>query len=177
MNAMDVLARISAAQNSEVWKGTIQSQHNYRGDATVVVAAAELPSLVDFIVADEQLQLNVLLDITAADYLPRDPRFEVVYHFLNYETSLRLRIKVQLNEGQAVPSMTSRFKGANWMEREVWDLYGIAFADHPDLRRILLYPEFAGHPLRKDYEKEHQQPRVELRPYRHWKEAPPEGVR
>lgn len=151
--------------------------HDWRGDVTIVVAPESLPAVATFVADDPELGMDVLVDCTAVDLLPKTPRFEVVYHFLNYETSLRLRVKVALSEAKpVVPTLSGAFKSANWMEREVYDLYGILFEGHPDLRRILLYPEFEGHPLRKDYAKEHEQPRVELRSHRHWKEPPPEGV-
>ena len=156
--------------------GHIAGSHAHRGDATIIVAAADLIRCIEFLRDDARLRLDVLVDVTAADYQPRNPRFEVVYHLLNYDTSARLRLKVQVNDGETVPSLFHHYMSANWMEREVWDMCGIGFAGHPDLRRILLYPEFQGHPLRKDYAKEAQQPRLPLRDHRPWKQPPPEGV-
>ena len=177
-------ARFTTGQSAEVLAylaqsgiaSRIQSSHNLHGDATIVVAAADLIPCMEAVRDDARLHLDVLIDLTAVDYLPRNPRFEVVYHLLNFDTSCRLRIKVPLNEGETVPSLFHHYLSANWMEREVWDLYGIAFSGHPDLRRILLYPEFQGHPLRKDYAKDAQQPRLPLRDHRPWKQPPPEGV-
>lgn len=106
---------------------------------------------------------EILLDITAVDYLgKREKRFEVVYLLLSLTKKLRLRIKVKLDQGEKVSTLSFLWKNANWLEREVYDMFGIEFEGHPDLRRILLYPEFKGHPLRKDYPLKKSQPRIEL---------------
>ncbi len=147
----------------------VQDSHCYKGDATVYVA---VESFLDFVVqlkSDKALQLNTLIDLTAVDLQPTVPRFEVVYHLVNLHNNARLRIKLRVDEGQNVPSLFHEYLIANWMEREVWDMYGIGFDGHPDLRRILLYPEFEGHPLRKDYQKEHEQPRLTLVDHRPWR--------
>jgi NADH-quinone oxidoreductase subunit C len=95
------------------------------------------------------------------DYLGETPRFEMVYHLYSLAKNHRLRIKARVaEEAPEVESLCALWASANWMEREVWDLYGLRFPGHPDLRRILLYEEFDGHPLRKDYPKERRQPRV-----------------
>ena len=107
------------------------------------------------------LEFEMLTDLTAVDYLPRTPRFEVVYHLFSPARGQRVRVKAPVPEEEAsIASAVDLFPSANWMEREVWDLYGIRFEGHPDLRRILLYEEFQGHPLRKDYPKERRQPLV-----------------
>jgi len=99
--------------------------------------------------------------VCAVDYLPRVPRFEVVYHLYSVKKNHRVRVKVLVDgKSPSVPSLVGLWASADWMEREVWDLYGIRFDGHPDLRRILLYDEFEGHPLRKDYPKERRQPLV-----------------
>ena len=110
----------------------------------------------------EELSFGYLSDITAVDYWRRrEPRFEVVYQILSLETRSRLRVRVPVPENDpTVDSLTPLWRGANFLEREVWDLYGVRFSDHPDLRRILLYDEFQGHPLRKDYPVNLCQPRV-----------------
>jgi NADH-quinone oxidoreductase subunit C len=92
-----------------------------------------------------------LVDITAVDYPSRIQRFEVVYHLLSHHENNRLRVKIDIEEGDTVPSITPVFSAANWYEREIWDLFGISFAEHPDLRRILTDYSFSGHPLRKDF--------------------------
>jgi NADH-quinone oxidoreductase subunit C len=99
----------------------------------------------------ETLQFSQLMDVCGVDYLGRDLRFEVVYNLLSLSHNIRLRIKVEVEEGVPVPSVTSVYSSAGWWEREVFDLYGIPFDDHPDLRRILTDYGFEGHPLRKDF--------------------------
>lgn len=136
---------------------TFQTQ----GDAVAVVAPGALREVMQFLSTDARLLFNVLLDVTAVDYLGREPRFEVVYHLLSLSHNLRLRIKVDVpGEKPALESMTGLWESANWLEREVWDMFGIEFLGHPNLERILLYPEFQGHPLRKDYPIRKRQPLV-----------------
>jgi NADH-quinone oxidoreductase subunit C len=108
------------------------------------------------------LRFNFLSDVTAVDYWKqKEPRFEVVYHLYSLDRGHRLRLRVPVPENDpTVESLTPLWKGANFLEREVWDLFGIRFIGHPDLRRILLYDEFQGHPLRKDYPVNLWQPRV-----------------
>ena len=114
----------------------------------------------------DELSFELLSDITAVDYWQKqEPRFEVVYQIASLKNRQRLRLRVAVPENDAtVDSLTPLWRGANFLEREVWDLYGIRFTDHPDLRRILLYDEFQGHPLRKDYPVNLCQPRVPERP-------------
>ena len=109
-----------------------------------------------------ELDFDFLSDITAVDYWQRkEPRFEVVYQILSRARRVRLRIRVPVPESDpSIESLTPIWRGANFMEREVWDLFGIRFIEHPDLRRVLLYEEFCGHPLRKDYPVNLVQPRV-----------------
>jgi len=97
------------------------------------------------------LDFEVLIEVTAADYLPRQPRFEVVYHLLSVRNRQRLRVKVRVDDGEAVPTIQGVWKGAGWPEREVWDMFGIVFDGHPDLRRLLTPEDWEGHPARKDY--------------------------
>ncbi len=132
-----------------------------QGDAMAVVRAEWLFKVMEFLKREARLNFNVLVDITAVDHMGREPRFEVVYHLLSLPNNQRLRIKVPVAEGQpAVSSICSLWASANWLEREVWDMFGIRFSGHPDLRRILLYEEFQGHPLRKDYPIRKRQPRI-----------------
>ena len=99
-----------------------------------------------------ELRFALLVDVTAVDYWPRDPRFEVVYTLASLENRLRLRLKVPLDGASAaVPTVSGIWPAANWLEREVWDLFGIAFDGHPDPRRLLMPEDWDGHPLRKDY--------------------------
>ncbi|MGH7817395.1 MAG: NADH-quinone oxidoreductase subunit C [Candidatus Binatia bacterium] len=131
-----------------------------QGDDIVILDRAGLRE--SFRLLKEQLNLDFLSDITAVDYWQKkEPRFEVVYQILSLKARSRLRVRVPVPENDpVVDSLTALWRGANFLEREVWDLYGIRFTDHPDLRRILLYDEFQGHPLRKDYPVNLCQPRV-----------------
>ena len=97
------------------------------------------------------LAFNVLVEVTAADYLPRSPRFEVVYHLLSVSNRARLRVKVRLEAGESVPTVQYVWRSAGWPEREVYDMFGIIVDGHPDLRRILMPEDWEGHPARKDY--------------------------
>ena len=100
---------------------------------------------------DPRLSFSQLSDLLGADYLDRPERFEVVYNLLSMSRNQRCRVKIAAAQGDAVPSVTSIYPCANWLEREVWDMYGVFFSDHPDLRRILTDYGFEGHPLRKDF--------------------------
>jgi NADH-quinone oxidoreductase subunit C len=150
-----VLRRLLDAQPEAV-----VSTHAYLGDATAVVREFHLLDTMRFLRSDPALAFDMLSDVCAVDYLPRVPRFEVVYHLYSVAKNHRLRVKTPVDENTSAPSVVELWPSANWMEREVFDLYGIRFAGHPDLRRILLYDEFEGHPLRKDYPKERRQPLV-----------------
>lgn len=106
----------------------------------------------------------LLLDLTCVDYLGEEPRFEMVYHLLSLNTNRRLRVKARVSEKDSrIASLTPLWKNANWLEREVYDLFGIVFIGHPDLRRIFMYDGFEGHPLRKDYPLRLRQPRIKFR--------------
>ena len=99
----------------------------------------------------DSLNFEVLTEVTCADYLPRAPRYEVVYHLLSVSKRLRLRLKVRVTADGTVPTVQGVYPGAGWLEREVWDMFGIVFDGHPDLRRLLMPEEWEGHPQRKDY--------------------------
>jgi NADH-quinone oxidoreductase subunit C len=135
------------------------------GDLVVTVAPANLTKLLTSCKKSASTELNLLSDITAVDWMDlRDDRFEVVYQLLSISRLWRLTVKVPVSEGNPeVDSVVSLWAGASFLEREVWDMFGIRFAGHPDLRRILMYDEFIGHPLRKDYPVQGKQPRIPLR--------------
>jgi NADH-quinone oxidoreductase subunit C len=118
---------------------------------TIYVPADKLVPTCKVLQEHPQLRFNVLVEVTAADYLPRDPRFEVVYHLLSVPNKLRLRLKVRVGVNGSVPTVQSIWRGANWLEREVWDMFGIFFDGHGDLRRLLMPEDWEGHPARKDY--------------------------
>ena len=123
----------------------------YLGDTTMVVPTNAISKVMVFLRDAADLQFNQLIDITAVDYPDRLPRFEVVYMLLSMSNNARITVKLRVNDGEEIPSIIDVFKAANWMEREVWDMYGLKFANHPDLRRLLTDYEFEGHPLRKDF--------------------------
>ena len=119
--------------------------------ATVYVPASRLVDTCVALRETASLRFNVLAEVTAADYFPREPRFEVVYHLLSIPNRLRLRLKVRAMEAAAVPTVQSVWPSAGWLEREVWDMFGVVFDGHPDLRRLLMPDDWEGHPQRKDY--------------------------
>jgi NADH-quinone oxidoreductase subunit C len=131
------------------------------GDASAEVVPEALAKVMEFLRSDPRTLFDVLVDITAVDYPGRKFRFEVVYHLLSFSLHHRIRIKVLVQSDKpAVPTLCGLWGSANWLEREVWDMFGVEFAGHPNLTRILLYPEFEGHPLRKDYPVRRRQPLV-----------------
>ncbi len=115
------------------------------------VKSENILTLCQRIKQDPKLRFNFLSDICGVDFLPQTPRFEVVYHLYSIPFKYRLRLKCKLNEGDAIASVCSVWKTANWHEREAYDMFGIVFSGHPDLRRIYLWDEFEGFPLRKDF--------------------------
>ena len=119
--------------------------------ATIYVPAASLVETCRALRDTPSLRFNVLIEVTAADYLPREPRFEVVYHLLSIPNRLRLRVKVRVGTNGSLPTVQSIWRGAGWPEREVWDMFGIVFDNHGDLRRLLMPEDWDGHPARKDY--------------------------
>jgi NADH-quinone oxidoreductase subunit C len=120
-------------------------------ELAITTPRASLIKLMTFLRDDSNCQFKVLVDVTAVDFPERDERFEVVYNLLSVSINQRIRIKVTTDETTPVPSVTPVFSTAAWFEREVWDLYGVLFTDHPDLRRLLTDYGFQGHPLRKDF--------------------------
>jgi NADH-quinone oxidoreductase subunit C len=121
------------------------------GELTVQVAAGALPAFLEYLRSDPSCRFTTLVDITAVDWPEREKRFELVYHLLSMSLNARIRVKAALREDEIAPSITAVFPSANWYEREVFDMYGILFSGHPDLRRILTDYGFRGHPLRKDF--------------------------
>ena len=123
--------------------------------ATIYVPADKLVETCRALRDTPSLAFNAIIEITAADYLPHEPRYEVVYHLLSVSNRFRVRLKVRVAGSAAdegiVPTVQSIWPGAGWPEREVWDMFGIVFAGHPDLRRLLMPDDWEGHPARKDY--------------------------
>jgi NADH-quinone oxidoreductase subunit C len=120
-------------------------------ELTVTAKAEKIVDVVMFLRDNPECRFISFIDVTAVDNPARDPRFEVVYHFLSPFKNTRVRVKVPASETTLVPSITGLFPGADWFERETFDLYGVTFTGHPDLRRILTDYGFDGHPLRKDF--------------------------
>jgi NADH-quinone oxidoreductase subunit C len=129
----------------------ILSTKTFRNETTVFVRAPEIVRVCRHLKEDPDLRYDFLSDLTAVDRLRDHPRFEVVYHLYSLQFARRIRLKIQLEEGESALSVTSLWGTANWHEREVHDMFGIAFEGHPDLRRILMPEGWEGHPLRKDY--------------------------
>ena len=120
-------------------------------ELTVILSKSIILKVLSFLKDDKVCQFKQLIDLCGVDYPNRIDRFEIVYHLLSINLNQRIRIKLSVNDDDTVPSVVSLYEAANWYEREVWDLYGVIFTDHPDLRRILTDYGFEGHPLRKDF--------------------------
>jgi NADH-quinone oxidoreductase subunit C len=154
-------ANITINKLSGRFPESIIETHSYRGDDTAVVRKEDLLEICQFLRDDKELLYNFMMDLTAVDYLGREPRFEVVYHLYSLTFNRRFRIKTRVSESEcSVDSIVSLWPSANWFEREAFDLYGVIFNGHPELRRILLYEDFQGHPLRKDYPIKKRQPQI-----------------
>jgi len=122
-----------------------------RDEATYLVDKAALVEICEFVKNDADLQMNYLVDVLGVDYPAASRRFEVVYHLYSIPLRLRLRLKVRLKDGESVPTVTGVWPGADWPEREVYDMYGIRFDGHPNMKRIYMPPDWDGFPMRKDY--------------------------
>lgn len=145
----------------------ILETHHQHGDDTAVVEPSRWAEIARFLREDPRCDMDLFVDLCAVDYPRREPRFEVVLHLYSLGKQHRLRLKARVGDEDGddaeLDTLTALWEGANWLERETYDMMGIVFRGHPDLRRILLYPEFVGHPLRKDYAAQRTQPLV---PYR-----------
>jgi NADH-quinone oxidoreductase subunit C len=153
--------------------------HAQYGDETLVLAPEAWKPVARFLRDTPQASMDMLTDLTAVDFPHREPRFEVVAHFYSLEKGHRLRLKARVGdedgEGAEIDTLTDLWASANWMERECWDMFGVVFRGHPDLRRILMYPEFEGHPLRKDYPADKIQPLVPYLEIDNIEKLPPFG--
>ena len=137
----------------------VLTTHSKLGDDTAIVARETCVDILRHLRDDPDLQFNLCSSVTGVDFLGREPRFEVVYHIYSTVKKHRLRVKVQVpEEDPAVDSSVEVWAGNNWHEREVFDMFGIKFRGHPDLRRMFMWKTFEGHPLRKDYPKDRRQP-------------------
>ncbi|MFZ2054870.1 MAG: NADH-quinone oxidoreductase subunit C [Candidatus Aminicenantales bacterium] len=158
MEEKDVLERLRKKFPAEV-KETVRSL----GDEVAVIDKAALLPVMTFL-KDKPEDYAMLLDLTCVDYRGERPRFEMVYHLFSLTGQARLRIKTRLDENDLrIASLMPLWKNANWLEREVYDLFGVHFEGHPDLRRIFMYDGFEGYPLRKDYPLRRSQPLIRLK--------------
>jgi NADH-quinone oxidoreductase subunit C len=145
--------------------GEILETGSQHGNEWARVAPAAWREVAEFLLSDPALRMDMFTDLTCVDRLPREPRFDVVAHLYSTEKKHRVRLLAGVPaEAPSIASLVPLWPGANWFEREAFDMYGVRFEGHPDLRRILMYPEFQGHPLRKDYPKEKRQPLVRRLP-------------
>lgn len=149
------------ARACEAFGDAVQESAVAFGEAQLVLRRDDAPRVFEALRDRPEFAFNFLMDLTAVDYLGTSPRFAVVYHLYSLAQNHRLRVKVRtLGEDAWVHSLSPLWKSANWLERECWDMLGIRFVGHPDPRRILMYEEFVGHPLRKDYPVDKRQPLV-----------------
>jgi NADH-quinone oxidoreductase subunit C len=135
----------------ETLKGSVRSQKIAVDELTLVVDGSDIVSVLTTLRDDPAFEFKILVDLCGVDWPQREKRFDVVYHLLSLTRNMRLRIKVETDEEAPVPSIVSVHPSANWFERETFDMYGVVFSDHPDLRRILTDYGFSGYPLRKDF--------------------------
>jgi NADH-quinone oxidoreductase subunit C len=146
INLKDLEKKINSELTTKIKKSEIRHAQLYLN-----IDSEDLIDVTLFIKSNENTKFRQLIDVTAVDYPERTKRFKVVYLFLSHEFNQRIILSYLINENEVIPSLTAIYPAANWMEREVFDMYGIKFKDHPDLRRILTDYGFEGHPLRKDF--------------------------
>ncbi len=132
--------------------GAISEAVIFRNMPSLNVAKEHLVAICQFLKGSDGGAYTLLTDETAADYPKREKRFDIVYHLYSFERNNRLRLRVQVGDGEKVPSVTGVWPTANWLEREIYDMFGVVYEGHPDLKRILMPDEWVGHPLRKDYD-------------------------
>jgi len=160
-----VLERLSAQFGPRILESS-----SFRGDEEAIVAPADWRAVASFLRDDPECAMDHFIDLTVVDYPEREsegaqqpPRFDVVVFLRSLGKKHRIRLKTRVRDGEELDTLLPVWKGADWTEREAWDMYGVRFRGHPDLRRILMYEEFVGHPLRKDYPIQKTQPLI---PYR-----------
>ena len=146
INLMDLEKKINSELTTKIKKSEIRHDQLYLN-----IDSEDLIDVTLFIKSNENTKFRQLMDVTVVDYPENTQRFKVVYLFLSHEFNKRIILSYLISENEVIPSLTSIYPAANWMEREVFDMYGVKFKDHPDLRRILTDYGFEGHPLRKDF--------------------------
>jgi len=142
---------IAVKKLQEKFPASILEVTTFRGEVTVTVSKGEILEICKFLHSDPDLQFHLLTDLCGLDFFPQAPRFGIVYLLCSLKNNQRLRVKTRVGETESIPSVESIWKVANWYEREAYDLFGIRFENHPDLRRILMWDGYEGYPLRKDY--------------------------
>jgi len=135
----------------EKFPASILEVKTFRDEISVTIQKQDILEICQFLYSDPNLQYRMLIDLCGVDFFPEKPRFEVVYLLYSMKHNQRLRLKAKVGETESIVSVEAIWKAANWLEREVYDLFGIPFNNHPDLRRILLWDGYEGHPLRKDF--------------------------
>jgi NADH-quinone oxidoreductase subunit C len=148
---MDEALHHHAETIADALKGSLLVHSISHSELTITIPPGDIVAAVKVLRDDERCQYVSIIDITAVDWPSRERRFDVVYHFLSPCHNRRIRVKIEIGETAAVPSIIEVFPGADWFEREVYDLYGVPFTGHPDMRRLLTDYGFEGHPLRKDF--------------------------
>jgi len=146
INLIDLEKKINSELTTKIKKSEIKHEQLYLN-----IDSEDLIKVSTFVKSNKNTKFRQLIDITVVDYPEKTKRFKVVYLFLSHEFNQRIILSYLINENEVIPSLTPIFPAANWMEREVFDMYGVKFKDHPDLRRILTDYGFEGHPLRKDF--------------------------
>ncbi len=144
------LQKLEKLVNSEL-ASKIQRSIIENDEFLIEISEADLIDVIQFLKSNDSCKFRQLIDIAGVDYPENEKRFQLVYLFLSHEKNIRIKLSIKFDINQTIPSITKIFPSANWMEREVFDMYGIKFKNHPDLRRILTDYNFKGHPLRKDF--------------------------
>ncbi len=161
------MSLLAVASVQSRFGAAVLETHSNWGDDTLVVDAGAWVQIAQFLKTDPALKFDMLTDLCGVDYPERNPRFEVVAHMYSTSVGHRLRVKTRVGdaegEGAMLATLVDVWPAANWLERETFDMFGVVFEGHPDLRRLLMYPEFVGHPLRKDYDAAHIQPLIPFR--------------
>jgi|TARA_B110000211_G_C13947641_1_gene494625 NADH-quinone oxidoreductase subunit C len=147
---LDNLQKLEKVVNSEL-ASKIQKSLIEHNELLIEINEIDLIDVIQFLKSNDDCKFRQLIDIAGVDYPENDKRFQLIYLFLSHENNLRIKLMIKFQIEQIIPSLTKVFPSANWMEREVFDMYGIKFKNHPDLRRILTDYNFKGHPLRKDF--------------------------
>jgi NADH-quinone oxidoreductase subunit C len=146
-----VETNLAVKKLKEKFPASVSEVKTFREEMTITVSKKDLFEICKFLYLDPDLQYHFLTDLCGVDFFPEAPRFEVVYHLYSLKNNQRLRLKTKVGDAESVSSVESIWKAANWYEREAFDLFGIPFENHPDLRRIMMWDGYEGYPLRKDF--------------------------